>query len=237
MDDSAATVFVVDDEVSVRESIKWLFNSISRRVETYDSAQAFLDANVACSYGCLILDVRMPGIGGMQLQDILFERHFHLPIIFLSAYADAQMGAEATRKGAVDFLQKPYRNQDLIDAVHAALDLSKELSSTDAAKTRYLRLLDGLSHREKEILDLIVRGRSNKLIARILGISHKTVEAHRANLINKLGAKSSSDLAQLAMLNNSHCRDCRWLLLPDTDEILDAAAAGSGSVPPRRVLS
>lgn len=210
----APTVFVVDDEESVRHSLTWLLNSISLKVQSYDSAAAFLAADISCAYGCLILDVRMQTTSGLQLQEALCAKGFALPIIFLSAYGDAQMGAQAIKKGAIDFLQKPYRNQDLLDAVNAALRLSKEAMGKQNEKLKYLDCLGSLSQREKEILDLVVGGNSSKEIARILGISHKTVEAHRGRLMSKLGVKSSGDLMHLSMLNSSHCRDCKWLSLP-----------------------
>lgn len=211
---SGPTVFVVDDEESVRHSLTWLLNSISLKVQSYASAKAFLEADISCSYGCLILDVRMQNISGLQLQETLCQTGIRLPIIFLSAYGDAQMGAQAVKKGAIDFLQKPYRNQDLLDAVSAALELSKEAMGKQNEKFKYLDCLDSLSQREKEILDLVVAGNSSKEVARILGISHKTVEAHRSRLMSKLGVKSLGDLIHLAMLNKSHCRDCKWLSLP-----------------------
>lgn len=212
----APTVFVVDDEESVRHSLTWLLNSISLKVESYDSAQAFLDANVSCAFGCLILDVRMQSTSGLQLQQALNERGFKLPIIFLSAYGDAQMGAHAIKNGAIDFLQKPYRNQDLVDAVNAALALSKEMTGKQNEKQKQLELLGTLSQREMEILDQVVSGQSSKEIAKILGISHKTVEAHRGRLISKLGLKSTSDLIHFSMRNSSNCRDCERLSRPGT---------------------
>lgn len=214
VEDPSPTVFVVDDEESVRHSLNWLLSSIALDVKMYDSAQAFLGADISCSYGCLILDVRMQALSGLQLQEALCARGFSLPIIFLSAYGDAQMGAQAIKKGAIDFLQKPYRNQDLLDAVNAALTLSKEAMGKQSEKLKYRDCLESLSQREKEILDLVVGGNSSKEIARVLGISHKTVEAHRGRLMSKLGVKSLGELIQLAMLTSSHCRDCRWLSRP-----------------------
>lgn len=209
------TIFVIDDEKSVRDSVKWLFNSVSIQVKTFDRAQEFLDHDVNTQYGCLITDVRMPDVSGFQLQDILCEKRFHLPVIFLSAYGDAQMGAQAIKKGAIDFLQKPYRNQDLLDAANIALRISKENLDKQLEQRKYFDWLDGLSQREKETLDLVVAGRSSKEIARVLGISYKTVEAHRARVMRKLGARSSSDLVHLAIMNNRHCRGCQWLSLPN----------------------
>ena len=212
----APRVFVVDDEHSVRDSLKWLFNSISLTVETFDSAQSFLDAAIDQQYGCVVLDVRMQNMSGLQLQSVLLDRKFPLPVIFLSAYGDAQMGAQAIKNGAIDFLQKPYRNQDLVDAVNSALLLSKERIEAKNQKQKYMSCLENLSVREKEILDLVVAGQSSKEIARTLSISPKTVEAHRARLISKLGTKSAKDLMHLAMLNNNNCRECKFLALPST---------------------
>ena len=212
----APRVFVVDDEQSVRDSLKWLFNSISLEVDTFDSAQAFLDADIEHAYGCVVLDVRMQNMSGMQLQTVLCERKFPLPVIFLSAYGDAQMGAQAIKNGAIEFLQKPYRNQDLVDAVNSALTLSKERIEAKVQKQKYATCLENLSVREKEILELVVAGQSSKEIARTLNISPKTVEAHRARLISKLGTKAAKDMMHLAMLNNNHCSECKWLALPST---------------------
>ncbi len=208
------TIFVIDDERSVRESIKWLFNSISMNVKLFESPQEFLDADLEFRHGCLILDVRMQNMSGLQLQNILYEQNFPLPLIFLSAYGDAQMGAQAVKKGAIDFLQKPYRNQDLLDTVNTALRLSKEVLDKEMERDKYIGWLDSLSLREKGVLEQVVAGKSSKEIARNLGISYKTVEAHRARVMKKLGARSASDLVHLALMNNSHCRGCRWLSLP-----------------------
>lgn len=210
----APTIFVIDDERSVRDSIKWLFNSISINVRVFETAQEFLDSNIDYKYGCLILDVRMQNMSGLQLQSTLYDMKFPLPLVFLSAYGDAQMGAQAIKKGAIDFLQKPYRNQDLLDAVNIALRQSKEALDAQVERDKYLHWLDSLSQREKETLELVVAGKSSKEIARSLGISYKTVEAHRARVMKKLGARTSSDLVHLSLMNNSHCRDCRWVSLP-----------------------
>nr|AAD12186.1 putative DNA binding protein TutB1 [Thauera aromatica] len=211
---NAPTVFVVDDEASVRDSLTWLLNSISLNVKAYESAKHFLDADISCTYGCVILDVRMQNVSGLQLQQALCDRGFKLPIIFLSAYGDAQMGAQAVKKGAFDFLQKPYRNQDLLDAVNAALAFSKEMTNKQREKQERADLLAALSQREMEILDKVVCGNSSKEIAKLLGISHKTVEAHRGRIMSKLGLRSTGDLIHFAMRSSSHCSACEWLSLP-----------------------
>lgn len=217
MDPNAPRVFVIDDEESVRHSLTWLLNSISLRVEEFASAQQFLDANISCNYGCLIVDVRMPNMSGLQLQKALLDRGFQLPLIFLSAYGDGHMGAQAIKNGAIDFLQKPYQNQDLLDAVNSALKLSKSQMESQSKKLGYFDKFDSLSQREKEILSMVVDGKTSKQIAQTLKISPKTVEAHRASFLRKLGAKSASSVVHLAVLSNSHCRDCEWLPLPNSE--------------------
>lgn len=208
--ENTPTVFVVDDEASVRDSLAWLLNSISLNVRTFESAKDFLDADVSCLYGCLILDVRMQNVSGLQLQQALYERNFKLPIIFLSAYGDAQMGAQAVKRGAFDFLQKPYRNQDLLDAVNAALTACKGARDKQSEKQKHLDLLSTLSQREMEILEKVVCGNSSKEIARLLDISYKTVEAHRGRIMSKLGLRSTGDLIHFTIRNNSRCSDCEW---------------------------
>lgn len=201
-------VFVIDDEESVRHSLSWLLSSISLKVEEFSSAQEFLDANISCSNGCIIVDVRMPNMSGLQLQKILLEKNLSLPIIFLSAYGDGHMGAQAIKNGAVDFLQKPYQNQELLDAVNAALRMCKEQMERCSRFDKFY----SLSIREREILGLVAEGKTSKQIAQSLQISPKTVEAHRASLLKKLGAKSTSSVVHFAWLaTNRRCRECSSL--------------------------
>lgn len=205
MDNDNQKVFIIDDEESVRHSLSWLLNSISLKVEEFSSAQDFLDANVSCSSGCLIVDVRMPNISGLQLQQILLERSFKLPIIFLSAYGDGHMGAQAIKNGAFDFLQKPYQNQQLLDAVNSALRMCRSRAET----LNRFEKFDNLSTREKEVLGFVSDGKTSKEIAQALQISPKTVEAHRASLLRKLGARSTSSVIHMAFIaSNQRCREC-----------------------------
>lgn len=217
MDQNAARIFVIDDDESVRHSLTWLLSSISFKAEEFASAQDFLDANISCAHGCLIVDVRMPNMSGLQLQQVLMERNFQLPIIFLSAYGDGRMGAQAIKNGAVDFLQKPYQNQDLLDAVNSALEMCKGQLESKSKKLDHFDKFDSLSEREKEILALVADGKTSKVIAQTLNISHKTVDAHRASFLKKLGAKSTNSVVHLAVLANPHCRECGWLPLPPAD--------------------
>ena len=181
------TVFVVDDDAAVRDSIKELVESVGLQAEGYDSALAFLDAFEPQRPGCLVLDVRMAEMSGLVLQERLHELEASIPVILLTGHGDVPMAVQAMRSGAVDFIQKPYREQALLDSINAALaaDVAARLSSvaTDDVEQR----LSSLTGREREVLDQILSGLTSKEIARELGVSPRTVEAHRKNLLQKLG--------------------------------------------------
>ena len=181
------TVFVVDDDAAVRDSIKELVKSVGLQAEGYDSALAFLDAFESQRPGCLVLDVRMAEMSGLVLQERLNELEASIPVILLTGHGDVPMAVQAMRSGAVDFIQKPYREQALLDSINAALatDVAARLSSvaTDDVEQR----LSSLTGREREVLDQILSGLTSKEIARELGVSPRTVEAHRKNLLQKLG--------------------------------------------------
>jgi len=181
------TVFVVDDDAAVRDSIKELVESVGLQAEGYDSALAFLDAFESQRPGCLVLDVRMAEMSGLILQERLNELEASIPVILLTGHGDVPMAVQAMRSGAVDFIQKPYREQALLDSINAALatDVAARLSSvaTDDVEQR----LSSLTGREREVLDQILSGLTSKEIARELGVSPRTVEAHRKNLLQKLG--------------------------------------------------
>jgi RNA polymerase sigma factor (sigma-70 family) len=181
------TVFVVDDDAAVRDSIKELVESVGLQAEGYDSALAFLDAFESQRPGCLVLDVRMAEMSGLVLQERLNELKASIPVILLTGHGDVPMAVQAMRSGAVDFIQKPYREQALLDSINAALatDVPARLSSvaTDDVEQR----LSSLTGREREVLDQILSGLTSKEIARELGVSPRTVEAHRKNLLQKLG--------------------------------------------------
>ncbi len=193
------TVFVVDDESSVRSSLQWLLESIRLRVETFESAEAFLAKLQGDRAGCLVLDVRMPGMSGPELMDRLKELHVSMPIIFLSAHGDVPLAVRTMKGGALDFLQKPYNNQQFLERVRQALDIDAKSRSQRRQQGDTAARIDGLSGREREILDLVVEGQSNKVIGRALGISYKTVEAHRARLMRKMGVASFAELMQVVL--------------------------------------
>lgn len=193
------TVFVVDDESSVRSSLQWLLESIRLKVETFDSAEAFLAKIVTDRPGVLVLDVRMPGLSGPELMDKLHEKHFGMPIIFLSGHGDVPLAVHTMKGGAFDFLQKPYNNQQFLERVRNALELDTKNRSMRRQQGDTATRIDGLSGREREILDLVIEGQSNKVIGRALGISYKTVEAHRARLMRKMGVASFAELMQVVL--------------------------------------
>lgn len=193
------TVFVVDDEASVRSSLQWLLESIRLKVETFDSAEAFLAKILQDRPGCIVLDVRMPGMSGPELMDRLNEMHVTMPIIFLSAHGDVPLAVRTMKGGALDFLQKPYNNQQFLERVRQALELDQKHRAQRRQQGDTADRIDALSGREREILDLVVQGQSNKVIGRALGISYKTVEAHRARLMRKMGVGSFAELMQVVL--------------------------------------
>jgi two-component system response regulator DctR len=188
------TVFIVDDDAAVRDSIKELVESVGLQAEGYDSALAFLDAFESQRPGCLVLDVRMAEMSGLVLQERLNELEASIPVILLTGHGDVPMAVQAMRSGAVDFIQKPYREQALLDSINAALArdaAARHLSSTvDDSERRLATLTD----REREVLGQILSGLTSKEIARELAVSPRTVDAHRKNLLRKLGTGSVKEL-------------------------------------------
>ena len=193
------TIFVVDDDAAVRDALKMLLRSVGQAVETYGSGQEFLDTYSEDRPGCLVLDIRMPGMSGLELQQKLNEKHSILPIIFITGHGDVPMAVEAMQAGAVDFIQKPFRDQDLIDRINQALE--KDLSNRAALGERndIRRRLETLTPREREVLDLVVHGKANKVIAGDLKLSQRTVEIHRARVMEKMQASSLAHLVRMVL--------------------------------------
>ena len=193
------TVFVVDDDEPLRDSIQWLLEAHGYRVVLYDSAERFLADAAATQPGCLLLDVRMPGMSGQQLFDALIERGSRMPVVFITGHGDVPMAVAAIKKGAVDFIEKPFGEQELLRLVAHCLERDAEQRKAVAASASIAARLAALTPREREVLDLIVAGKLNKIIADRLAISPKTVEVHRARVMEKMGVRSVAELVQAVM--------------------------------------
>lgn len=191
------TVFVVDDDPQVREAISLLLESVSLNVETFDSARAFLQAFDPKCRGCLVLDVRMPGMSGLELQRKLVSQGIRIPTLVLTAYGEVPMAVEALKAGAVDFIEKPYSPQVLLDEIQQLLAHESRTLGKYRKLTGIKERLDNLSRREQEVMQLLVEGASARTIARELEISHKTVDFHRRNLLQKMGVNTVVELGRL----------------------------------------
>ncbi|GAB4215030.1 MAG: oxygen response regulator transcription factor FixJ [Rhodoferax sp.] len=193
------TVYVVDDDEAVRDSLQWLLEGKDYRVRCFDSGESFLSRYDPREVACLIVDIRMEGMTGLVLQDRLLEQHSPLPMAFITGHGDVPMAVETMKKGAMDFIQKPFHENQLLPLVERMLAQAREsFAESQHAATREA-LLAKLTLRESQVLERIVAGRLNKQIADDLGISIKTVEAHRANIMEKLGANTVADLLKIAL--------------------------------------
>ena len=193
------TIFIVDDDAAVRDALKLLLRSVGQAVETFGSAQEFLDAYAEDRPGCLVLDIRMPGMSGLELQQKLNERHSIIPIIFITGHGDVPMAVEAMQAGAVDFIQKPFRDQDLIDRINQALEKDSSNRAALGERNDIRRRLETLTPREREVLDLVVHGKANKVIAGDLKLSQRIVEIHRARVMEKMQASSLAHLVRMVL--------------------------------------
>jgi FixJ family two-component response regulator len=193
-----ALVYVVDDDRAVRDSLGLLLKSVGIENETYESAGAFLDAYQPDRVSCLVADIRMPGMSGLELQRELNVRKVRIPLIFITGHGDVPMAVEAMKSGARDFLTKPFRDQDFLDRVRAAVG-EAESGFEDEQKLREARECYGsLTRRETEVMDMVVKGAANKVIAMDLGVSQRTVELHRARVMQKMKVRSLAALVRLA---------------------------------------
>jgi FixJ family two-component response regulator len=193
------TVYVVDDDEAVRDSLQWLLEGKDYRVRCFDSAESFLGRYDAREVACLIADIRMGGMTGLELQDRLVERRSPLPIVFITGHGDVPMAVNTMKKGAMDFIQKPFKEDELLALVERMLDSARDTFAEHQTAATRDALLFKLTSREAQVLERIVAGRLNKQIADDLGISIKTVEAHRANIMEKLNANTVADLLKIAL--------------------------------------
>jgi len=200
----SACVYVVDDDSAVRGALQLLFKSIGMKVVTCDSAQTFLDRHANESCGCVLLDVRMPGMSGPTMQRELTVRGSILPVIFITGHGDVSMAVEAMQQGAFDFIEKPFQDHDLIERVQRALrqnsEAQSQLTEVEGVRARY----ESLTPREREVLDHVTRGSPNKVVAFDLSISQRTVEIHRARLMEKMHAPSLAHLVRMARTLAAH---------------------------------
>ena len=193
------TVYVVDDDEAVRDSLQWLLEGKDYRVRCFESAESFLSRYDAREVACLIVDIRMDGMTGLELQNRLIENKSPLPIVFITGHGDVPMAVDTMKKGAMDFIQKPFKEDQLLDLVERMLDHAIEAFADHQVAQNRDALIARLTLRESQVLERIVAGRLNKQIADDLGISIKTVEAHRANIMEKLNANTVADLLKIAL--------------------------------------
>lgn len=199
MSETVPTVFVVDDDDAVRDALALLFRSVGLQAEVFASAPAFLAAHDAARPGCLVLDIRMAGMSGLELQRELISHGSILPVIFVTGHGDVTMAVQALQDGAVDFVQKPFRDQDLLDKVQHAIELDARSRADLARRAEILERIRALTAREREVMERVVEGNPNKAIAYDLGISERTVEVHRARVMEKMQASSLPHLVRMVL--------------------------------------
>jgi two-component system response regulator FixJ len=199
MKEHAPTVFIVDDDEAVRNSLRLLLKSVGLAAVALPTAQDFLSKYDPKQPGCLILDVRMPGMSGLELQEQLNVRGAMIPVIFITGHGDIPMAVEAMQQGAFDFLQKPFRDQDLIDRIQRALTKDQTNRAELKEKSGVRERLQTLTPREREVLNLVTSGKPNKIMAADLGVSQRTVEIHRARVMEKMHASSLAQLVRMVM--------------------------------------
>jgi FixJ family two-component response regulator len=197
-EEAEPTVVVIDDDREIREALQGLLRSVGLRVELFASVQEFLGSDRPDSPGCLVLDVRLPGRSGLDFHDDLAKANVHLPVIFISGYADVPMSVRAMKAGAVEFLTKPVRHQDLLDAIQLAIERDRVRREDEKAVAQLGARLDTLTLREREVMVLVVAGRLNKQIAAEIGLSEATVKVHRGQVMRKMGVKSLAELVRMA---------------------------------------
>jgi len=197
------TVFVVDDDEAVRDSLQILMTSVGLRSACFSSAQGFLRAYDSNRPGCLVLDMRMPGMSGMELQECLAARHSILPVIFLTGHGDVPMAVHAMQAGAIDFMQKPFSEQTLLDRIQQAIQQDQRNRRLLERRDEIVKRKNSLTPREKQVMEMVVEGNANKVVAIELGLSERTVEIHRGRVMRKMGAESLPHLVRMVLETES----------------------------------
>jgi len=195
---SQATVHVIDDDASLRAALEDLLDSVALASRTYKTASEFLNANIADALGCLIVDVRLPDMNGLEFQTQLTKRGFRLPVIMITGHGDIPMSVRAMKEGAVDFLPKPFRDQDLLDAVLAAIERDRQRRTNEGDFDQVKQRFGTLSARERQVMLMVTSGKMNKQVAGELGISEITVKIHRGSAMRKMKASTFADLVRMA---------------------------------------
>jgi FixJ family two-component response regulator len=203
MSDAENIVYIVDDDEAVRDSLCFLLKSVGIAGNAFSSGNEFLEAYDLDWQGCILLDIRMPGVSGMEVQRQLAERNCALPVIFITGHGDIPMAVEAMHLGAFDFIQKPFHDQELLDRIQQALATYRETQDELALKKEVQERYEKLTPREKEVMEAVVRGHANKVIAMDLELSQRTVEIHRARVMEKMQARSLASLVKFSLLRNS----------------------------------
>jgi len=196
---SAATVYVVDDDDGMRRAVSLLLNTVGYKVAAFANPKEFLEKFKPDNVACLVLDIRMPGMSGLELQQQLNRMGAMLPVIFITGHGDVPMAVQAMKEGAFEFIEKPFRDQDLLDRVNHALEQDRENRSTLARRADVLQRFESLTPREKQVMEFVVDGAANKVIAIDLGLSERTVEIHRAKVMEKMAARSVAHLVKLQL--------------------------------------
>lgn len=192
------TVFVIDDEASVRDALALFLDSEGLSVKTYETAQSFLNEYRSNFHGCMIVDIRMPAMSGLELQETLTGKGVNLPIIFLTGHGDVPMSAKAFKAGAMDFIEKPFNDEDLLASIRDAIAKDRALRQLRFQGARIVKRFSNLTPREKQVMQGVVAGKPNKVIAKELGVSPRTIDIHRSRVMQKMGARTLPDLVTMA---------------------------------------